>query len=168
VTGRASGTGASRAGTARVPAGRIAPVTLSLGGTRPASVVPVGDRAGHVDVPEVVSTLGWWIGGAGLEPGAGSVVVVGHVDSAGQGTGYLAALRKVAAGEEITVHGADGSVHRYTVTGRRTYRKTQGLPGSVFDQSVQSRLVLITCTGAFDTARRRYEDNLVVYAVPTA
>ena len=150
----------------RVPAGKTAPVALSLAGHGPAPVQPVGDRSGRLEVPDRVSTLGWWVNGAGLEATSGSIVVVGHVDAAGQGTGYLSALRQVAAGDRVSVTGADGSVHRFVVTGRRAYRKAQGLPGTVFDQSVQIRLVLITCTGAFDPVARRYEDNLVVYAVP--
>jgi len=157
---------AGGASSVRVPAGKTAPTSLSLTGHGAAPVVPVGDRAGRLDVPDRVSTVGWWVGGAGLEATAGSIVVVGHVDAAGQGNGYLSALRQVAAGDKVSVTGADGSVHRFVVTGRRAYRKAQGLPPTVFDQAVQIRLVLITCTGAFDPVARRYEDNLVVYAVP--
>jgi hypothetical protein len=36
----------------------------------------------------------------------------------------------------------------------------------VFDRTVATRLVLITCTGIFDDTTRSYQDNLVLYGVP--
>jgi shikimate kinase len=36
----------------------------------------------------------------------------------------------------------------------------------VFSLDVPARLVLVTCTGAYDPATRSYRDNLVVYASP--
>ena len=171
-SGSGSGSGGRRnaqaagSGSVKVPAGRLAPVRLSLAGRNAAPVIGVGDHGGALDVPAAVSTLGWWVYGAGLESASGSVVIVGHVDATGQGTGYLSALRDVKEGQDVTVTAADGSVRHFAIAGRRTYRKKTGLPGTVFDQSVQRRLVLITCTGAFDPVARRYEDNLVVYALP--
>jgi sortase (surface protein transpeptidase) len=79
--------------------------------------------------------------------------------------GYFASLRTASVGDRVSVRGADGRVHQYAVTARRSYRKA-ALPASVFSPDVAHRLVLITCTGAFDPATRSYEDNLVVYAVP--
>ena len=35
-----------------------------------------------------------------------------------------------------------------------------------FDQTIGHRLVLITCTGAYDASRGGYADNLVVTALP--
>ena len=158
---------ATRTTPVKVPAGKIAPVVVSLPGHQGASVVPEDVSRGELTIPASVGTLGWWIGGVGLEGGtAGSMVIAGHVDSASQGLGYLAKLREVAAGERITVTGSDGSRRNYYVTGRRTYAKDRCLPEIIFSQSVQARLVLITCTGRFDSATGRYEDNLVVYAVP--
>lgn len=148
-----------------VPAGAVAPLRVSLPGRGTAPVTPAGVTDDRMDIPGTVTTLGWWVGGAALNSPAGSVVLAGHVDSATQGRGYLASLRDVAAGERIAVQGSDGRERHYYVTGRRTYHKDQGLPEAVFSQTVQSRLVLITCTGAFSRASGRYEDNLVVYAV---
>ena len=36
----------------------------------------------------------------------------------------------------------------------------------VFGPTPQPRLVLVTCGGSFDSARRHYADNVVVYALP--
>jgi hypothetical protein len=145
----------------------VVPVALALDGRAKAPVIPEGVTKGALDIPESVSTLGWWTGGAGLGAPSGSLVIAGHVDSAKQGRGYFADLRDVTPGQHITVEGSDKSVRNYVVTGRRNYQKSEGLPASVFDQAVQARLVLITCTGPFDTTARSYKDNLVVYAVPS-
>ena len=168
-----SGSGARtirfRAARAPVPAGKLAPVALVLPGRPAAPVIPQGVTAGRLDIPEAVGTLGWWTGGAGMEAAAGSIVIAGHVDSGSQGKGYLAALRELPVGARIVLRGVGGAGapdRTFAVAARRTYLKSEGLPASVFDQSVQARLVLITCTGPFDPTTRSYPDNLVVYAVP--
>jgi hypothetical protein len=181
ATGRSAATGPSSGGTRRsgggqpaaralggvaVPPGKVAPVSLTLPGRAPAPVIPEGTTGTRLNLPASVGTLGWWAFGAGLEAPAGSIVIAGHIDAASQGYGYLAALRDSQVGQRVVVRGTDGSVRTFSIAGRRTYRKADGLPESVFSQSVQSRLVLITCTGRFDPAAGRYEDNLVVYAVP--
>jgi hypothetical protein len=165
--GGAGGPGAAGPGSAAATArhGRR-PVALTLPGQQSAPVVPEGVTDGQLDLPTTVSTLGWWSGGAGLGDPAGSIVIAGHVDSAQQGLGYFAALRDLRPGQQVQLRADDHRMWSFVVTGRRSYVKAQGLPGSVFDQSVATRLVLITCTGRFDPGRHSYEDNLVVYAVP--
>lgn len=144
--------------------GGVPPVQLTLPGSGPARVLPQGlGSRGELGLPVDVDAVGWWSGGAGAGALRGSVVLAGHVDGPGQGVGYLARLRNVLPGERITVRGQDGRVLAYTVTARRSYRKT-ALPAQVFDRAGPPRLVLITCTGAFDAATRSYEDNLVVFA----
>jgi hypothetical protein len=54
---------------------------------------------------------------------------------------------------------------RRAVAAVRTYAKGD-LPADVFDQAGAPRLVLISCGGPFDRARRSYRDNVVVYGVP--
>jgi sortase (surface protein transpeptidase) len=56
---------------------------------------------------------------------------------------------------------------RYRVTSVRTVAKQAlATSSSAFDQSGDHRLVLITCTGAYDAARGGYASNLVVTAAP--
>lgn len=130
-------------------------------------MVGVGtDRSGVLDPPRQVSTVGWWRGGAALGEAAGSLVLVGHVDAESQGLGVLAALREVRPGQDVRVRGRDGRTVRYRITGSRTYPRDRALPASVFTPNVEARLVMITCTGAFDARTARYSDSLVVYAVP--
>jgi hypothetical protein len=145
---------------------RRPPVALTLPGRASAQVIPEEVTDGRLDLPASVSTIGWWSGGAALGEPRGSIVLAGHVDSAAQGLGYFAALRDLQPGDRVEVRGSDGQAWWFAVTGRRSYSKARGLPGPVFDQSVTTRLVLITCTGRFNRSRHSYEDNLVVFAVP--
>jgi len=48
---------------------------------------------------------------------------------------------------------------------RTTYDK-DALPGGLWRNSGPETLVLITCGGDFNRARRRYKQNIVVYAEP--
>ena len=92
-------------------------------------------------------------------------MLAGHVDSARQGLGAFAALRHIRVGTHVRISGG-GRSRSFVVTGRRSYAKSNGLPSSLYAQGVGLRLVLVTCTGAFDPVKRSYEDNLVVYAAP--
>lgn len=142
------------------------PVAVRLPGRPAARVVAHGVAAnGELGLPRDVGTVGWWSGGARSGQTRGSVVLAGHVDGAGQGTGVFAVLRDLPVGARVVVTGADGRDRAYSVTGRRSHRK-EALPPEVFSLDVPARLVLVTCTGAYDPAARSYRDNLVVYASP--
>lgn len=127
-----------------------------------ATVVPVTVAAGALGVPDDVHTLGWWNGGP--SPGAphGTVVIDGHVDSARQGLGALAAASRLKLGEAIQVSTAHGLL-TYQVQAIRTYRKDT-LPAALFNPAGPPLLALITCGGPFDPATRHYRDNIVIYA----
>jgi hypothetical protein len=130
-----------------------------------AAVVPVGvSSTGALEVPEDIHTVGWWAGSA--RPGAsrGTVVLAGHVDSKTQGHGAFFPLERLEPGNRVTVTTARGSLS-YIVKARRSYAKP-ALPRSVFAQTAEPGLVLITCGGQFDERTGSYADNIVVYAVP--
>jgi Sortase domain len=132
-----------------------------------APVVPVGvDAAGAMAVPDPATTVGWWSGGARPGDATGTVVLVGHVDSRATGLGAFAALPALVPGEPVDVRAANGHTVRYRVSARRSYRKAD-LPAAVFARDGPARLVLITCGGRFDRGERSYQDNVVVYALPT-
>jgi hypothetical protein len=142
----------------------VAPTRLTLPGVT-ARVVRAAVTRGALEVPEDVDEVGWWTGGAGVTSRSGTIVLAGHVDSARQGPGAFAALRNVPVGTHVRLSGGRSS-RSFVVTGRRSYAKSTGLPSSLYAQDVGLRLVLITCTGAFDPVQRSYEDNLVLYAAP--
>ena len=143
-----------------------APVRLIAPGVHlTAPVRPVGVTAGALDVPDDVHTLGWSQDGAAAGSRQGTVVVDGHVDSAGQGIGALASIARMRLGDRLTLNTAH-SAFDYVVQARRHYPK-DALPTDLFTRTGPARLALITCGGPFNTTTRHYRDNIVLYATPT-
>ncbi|MFL6100426.1 MAG: class F sortase [Actinomycetales bacterium] len=107
----------------------------------------------------------WWAYGATPGAASGTVLFAGHVSWSGR-AGVLADLRLLRLGDEVTVARGDGTVVRYQVTGRRRVPKQSLDQLGVFTTGGPPRLVLVTCGGRYDAARRSYEDNVVVQARP--
>jgi Sortase domain len=146
-------------------ASAVPPTLVTLPGVT-AHVVRAAVTLGALAIPDDVDQVGWWTGGAGVTSPSGTIVLAGHVDSARQGLGAFSTLRSVPVGTRVRLTSGGGLSRSFVVTGRRSYAKSTGLPSSLYDQDIGLRLVLITCTGAFDPVKRSYEDNLVVYAAP--
>ena len=145
---------------------RFVPTEVVLPGGSHAPVLPASTVDGQLVVPERVQRVGWWDGGAEAGDPFGSVVLAGHVDSATDGIGYFARLLKVKAGEVVVLRG-DGHSASYQVNSVVSVPKNAlATESGAFDQTGDHRLVLITCTGAYDRARGGYEQNLVVSAEP--
>jgi hypothetical protein len=128
---------------------------------------PVGQVrvvAGELQVPRDPRRVGWWRGSAVPGERSGTAVIAGHVNYAGV-TGALAVLPQVQPGERVVIVEPRRRIS-YRVTGVRSYPKRIGLPAGIFARGGRSRLVLITCGGAFDAATGNYLDNVVAYAVP--
>ncbi len=132
-----------------------------------APVVPADVRSdGSLVVPDDPGEVGWWTGGAQAGDAFGHVVIAGHIDSARLGIGILADLVTAKKGQLVTLRAGDRR-QRYRVAGRREIKKADlAEDPSIFAQDAAHRLVLITCGGRFDPVRHRYDDNIVVEAVP--
>lgn len=141
-------------------------LTISSAGIS-ARVVAVGvDARGGTQIPARVNTVGWYRFGPLLGANAGSVVLVGHVDSAQQGEGAFFRLHTVRQGAVVSITGTGGHVFRYRVVGRQEYPKTSVPLAAMFSRTGAPHLTLITCGGSFDRSVRSYRDNIVVTAVP--
>ncbi len=127
-------------------------------------VLPIGlEDDGSMEIPDI-EDIGWYLHGA--TPGhPGATVLVAHVWW-GDTPGPFRRLGALEPGAHIEVGGDDGTIHDYTVTKRTMYDKDK-LPGDLWRKSGPETLVLITCGGTLNQATRRYESNIVVYAVPT-
>ena len=144
----------------RVPPTGIVIDSLGLEGY----VRPVGlEEDGAMEVPPVTE-VGWYEYGA--TPGTpGATVLVAHVWW-GDRPGPFHKLGAVEPGATIDVDIADGESRSYQIVERTMYDK-DALPGDLWRKTGPETLVLITCGGDFDTSSRRYEQNIVVYAIPT-
>jgi hypothetical protein len=131
-----------------------------------APIVPVGvvGHSSRMQIPSDVNVVGWYRFGPS-PGGAGSAVLVGHVDSSAQGSGAFFHLQALQPGSIVAVRYADGRDASFRVVGRRTYQKND-LPSRLFVRSGSPVLTLITCGGPFNPVTRHYEDNVVVFAVP--
>ncbi len=145
----------------------FAPTRLLLPDGTAAPVVPVGLHPdGALVIPDDVRTVGWWTGGSKAGEAFGSVVVAGHVDSAIRGIGVFAQLKRLAPGQVVELD-ARGQAQRYRiVSALRVPQARLAQDAGIFRVDGAPQLVLITCGGAFDRARHRYQDNLVVLATP--
>lgn len=126
------------------------------------------DQARNVVVPEDVLVTGWFDGSRRLDARHGSTVIVGHRDSAVQGSGALDRIEEVPVGADIEIIAADGEEHEFTVESVELIDKSE-LPDEaarVFSRHGPYRLVLITCGGAFDSDAGSYLSNVVVTATP--
>lgn len=149
-----------------LPPPRVPPEELTisdLGVT--ASVRPVGlDDVGAMEIPDV-SEIGWYLHGA-VPDHPGATVLVAHVWWNGT-NGPFRQLGALEPGAVVEVGLEDGTEASYVVVKRTMYDK-DALPSDLWRNSGPETLVLITCGGRFDSDSRRYEQNIVVYAVPSA
>ena len=126
------------------------------------------DGTGSILVPEDVMATGWFDGSRRLGAASGSTVIVGHRDSATQGTGALFAIEELPLGSSITVISRDGTEHEFAVDSVELIDKS-ALPlraPRIFTRHGTYHLVLITCGGAFDEGARSYLSNVVITALP--
>lgn len=117
---------------------------------------------GAMEVPEGGDDIGWFTGG-GRPGGHGPTVLAGHVDSV-TGPAVFFRLTGLEPGDEVLLENAAGEQIRYLVDRVMDVPKGEFPTGEVFGATAQDELRLITCTGAWDSLARSYEDNHVVFA----
>jgi sortase (surface protein transpeptidase) len=120
---------------------------------------------GTVAVPDSPGTAGWYAEGA--RPGQpGPAVILGHVDSV-NGPAVFFRLTELSPGADVQVDREDGSSVSFRVTGVSRVPKTRFPTDLVYSPTLQPSLQLVTCGGSFDHRARSYQDNVIVYTVPT-
>jgi hypothetical protein len=146
------------------------PLQLRIGSIAvDAPVVPVGlEPNGAMEIPEDVREIGWYDpDGLGVRPGTtGTAVFASHVDSRSQGRGVLFELRQMRIGDTFEIDLEDGTTQTWRITEVAQIPKASMPLTDIFTWAGPSRVVIITCGGEFDRARRSYVDNIVVYAAP--
>lgn len=162
---RAGGSPAVESGSRQyVPDGDHGPAALAIPAIDvTASVVDLGLNADRtLEVPQDYGEAGWWAGGAG--PGApGPAVIAGHVDSR-DGPAVFYRLRELVPGDEVRLTLDNGSVVRFVVERLERHPKNDFPTESVYGQTPDPTLRLVTCSGDFDAATGHYVDNTIVFA----
>jgi LPXTG-site transpeptidase (sortase) family protein len=122
-------------------------------------------KKGELGVPSDIHKVGWWRDGAAPGDKTGSILLAGHVDSAKDGAGAFYGLKAAHTGDIVSLTSSDGKTRKYRVASVKLVLKA-ALPTSIFSRTGSPRLVLVTCSGPFDTKTGHYRDNLVVTATP--
>jgi sortase (surface protein transpeptidase) len=115
-----------------------------------------------MEVPKDAASAGWF--SEGPTPGAlGPAVIAGHVtwDGAPAVFHRLGTLRR---GDRVIVARKDGKTAVFSVSRVARFSKSRFPSRMVYGAINHAGLRLITCGGTYDTARRRYLDNVVVFA----
>lgn len=120
---------------------------------------------GSVQVPplEKNSRAGWYDGSP--TPGTlGPAVILGHIDSAKYGPGVFFRLGALKPGDTISVTRSDATVATFRVDAVAEYPKARFPTTTVYGNTTNAALRLITCGGKFDFSERSYQDNIVAFA----
>lgn len=124
---------------------------------------PVGLQAdGAMQTPSFGDS-GWYDEGP-MPTAVGPAVVVAHVDGP-NGPDVFARLDELTEGDEIVV-ATSQRTERFVVTRSEQYPKDQLPAAKIWNDTTEPALRLVTCGGSFDTTRRSYRDNIIVWAEP--
>lgn len=127
----------------------------------PYGIAPDGQMA----IPNNVADVAWYEPGPG--PGeTGSAVLAAHVALGSQGRGVFYDLKLLEPGDVVYVARSDGSEQAFQVEESVTYLKSELPLESIFSREGPPVLTLITCGGDLNSSTRRFNSNVVVYAVP--
>lgn len=131
-----------------------------------ARILQVGtDAEGRMDVPKTAYDTAWYTGSS--RPGEqGAMIVDAHVMSIG-GLAVFSNLKKLVAGDAISIVRGDGKEFHYTVTLTEQVPVDKVNMGKllVSHDSTKPGLNLITCGGKYDAETATFDDRTIVYAV---
>jgi hypothetical protein len=122
-------------------------------------------RSGELELPPNIKQAGWWDGGSRLGDPFGAIVIAAHVDSFSQGLGRFAELLGMHPGDVVTLSSPHVRERFRVIAAGLVPKSSISASSDVFSAEGGSRLVLITCGGAY-TSAGGYQSNMVVTAVP--
>jgi len=132
---------------------------------------------GSLYVPANPRAVSWASQDVAPGSGHGTVILVGHVNYGGV-QGAFFDLAEYRTGQIISLVLSDGRLMRYRVAAgpievnksdvasRRQELFDQSQSYGLGGQPRSSRLLLLSCGGAFDNRTGHYESNIFVYALP--
>jgi sortase (surface protein transpeptidase) len=146
---------------------KVHPVAIRIPaiGVSSRDVVPVGRNADQsMAVPPLnkVGQLGWYKY-APVPGDIGPAFVNAHVDQNGH-PGLFAKLEQLQPGDTVEIDRSDGQTATFRVTSNTSFPKTE-FPASIYHNTPDSQLNLITCGGTVDKVHHRYLGQDLVNAV---
>jgi sortase (surface protein transpeptidase) len=118
---------------------------------------------GTLEVPPLsdVAYPGWYRGSP--TPGqVGPAVILGHIDGTTGEKGVFYGLGALRPGDTVSVDRSDHTVAVFRVVGVNEYAKNAFPTLTVYGNTPDPQLRLITCGGAFE--HQHYLDDVVVFA----
>ncbi|MFN3336572.1 MAG: class F sortase [Thermomicrobium sp.] len=143
----------------------IARIRIPAIGVDAPVVVKGLDAARRMMAPDSPGEVAWYDFTA-LPGQGGNIVLAGHVDFVGVGPAVFWDLWRLRVGEVVELELADGRVARYRVAGLETVEETRAPVERIVGPTPEERLTLITCAGNYNPATGRYDQRLIVTAVP--
>ena len=100
-----------------------------------------------------------------MKPGSkGNSVIAGHLDDEDGNPAIFGKLHQAKIGDELTVGDKVGNTFTYTIRDIKEYPSSRLPLATFFTNSRESNLILITCSGVFDSKQDTYTNRLVVFA----
>ncbi|RKQ35436.1 class F sortase [Kocuria tytonis] len=145
---------------------RSEPVSLDIAATGTHSrLLSLGLKPdGSLEVPPTApgAPAGWYDGSP--TPGErGPAVLMGHVNATDGGAGVFADIKSLHSGDTIEVTRRDASAAVFVVQRGESYSKNDFPSQTVYGNTDDAQLRLITCDG-YDPETGLFADNYVVYA----
>jgi len=121
------------------------------------------DPQGYLGIPADIQRVGYYTGGGPLDGTKGSLLVTGHVNWVGLGTGALGRIGELHKGDVVITRGK-GKPQAWRVKSLVSYLKSRGLPQDIFRADGTRVLTLVTCGGVLENGN--YNANIVVQLQP--
>ncbi|MEY9931773.1 sortase (surface protein transpeptidase) [Catenulispora sp. GP43] len=131
------------------------------------SLIQLGQSSdGSIQTPPLTdpSVPGWYR----YSPAPGQVgpaVIVGHIDGTTGAEGVFYNLGALRPGDTVDVTRSDNTVAVFRIDGVEKYAKSSFPTLTVYGNTTNPQLRLITCAGPFEN--QHYQDDIVVYATLT-
>ncbi|MBS2536156.1 class F sortase [Catenulispora sp. NF23] len=172
-SGSGTGTGASKAPTApttpQPPAARVpTPTAISIPEIGVShTLMQLGQNSdGTIATPPLTTPAipGWYR--YSPSPGqVGPAVIVGHIDGTTGAEGVFYNLGALRPGDTVDVTRSDNTTAVFRIDGVDKYAKSSFPTLTVYGNTTNPQLRLITCAGPFEN--QHYQDDIVVYATLT-
>ena len=129
------------------------------------TLIPLGqEKNGSLSVPPLSQPMqASWYDKSPMPGEIGPAVILGHVNGNGK-PGVFLNLHEVQAGQQVLVDRADGQTAVFTVANVALYPKNSFPSATVYNDTPDSELRLITCGGELDREAHSYLSNVVVFA----